>query len=133
MFQGKGMLIGGNINLSGTDVMSLKDTGIIVVDLREEYEYAYKQFAGVPVLQCPFTQLEELYSTLPHDKPFVVADSTGLRSKMIALWLREKGYNNVANLAGGIMDWERDGFPVEIDKSGQLSGPCLCMLKKRKQ
>ncbi len=41
------------------------------------------------------------------------------------------GYENVANMAGGIVDWERDGLPLTTDISNRLSGSCMCQLKAR--
>jgi 3-mercaptopyruvate sulfurtransferase SseA len=43
----------------------------------------------------------------------------------------DHGYDNVANMAGGIIDWERDGLPLTTDISSRLSGSCMCQLKAR--
>ena len=43
------------------------------------------------------------------------------------------GYDNVANMAGGIVDWERDGLPINTDVNYRLSGSCMCQLKAREK
>jgi 3-mercaptopyruvate sulfurtransferase SseA len=45
--------------------------------------------------------------------------------------MKAHGYKNVANLAGGIVDWEKDGLPVSTDVTARLSGSCMCQLKLR--
>ena len=34
-------------------------------------------------------------------------------------------------MAGGIVDWERDGLPVKTNIEERLSGSCMCQLKPR--
>jgi len=46
-------------------------------------------------------------------------------------FLLKKGFSNLANLAGGIVDWERDGLPLRIDRTEQLDGSCVCQLRPR--
>jgi 3-mercaptopyruvate sulfurtransferase SseA len=45
--------------------------------------------------------------------------------------MNSHGYDNVANMAGGIVDWERDGLPLTTDINNRLSGSCMCQLKAR--
>jgi rhodanese-related sulfurtransferase len=61
----------------------------------------------------------------------IVADSVGLRSKSAVKFLMDNGFANVANLNGGILDWEHDGMPIIVDLNKQLSGSCTCRLKPR--
>jgi len=68
---------------------------------------------------------------LPRDIPLIVSDSAGLRSHEAMEFLIKLGYQNIANLAGGIVDWERDGLPLRIDKTEQLDGSCVCQLRPR--
>jgi len=32
-------------------------------------------------------------------------------------------------MVGGIVDWERDGLPINTDITARLSGSCMCQLK----
>ena len=49
-------------------------------------------------------------------KPVVVQCRTGGRSAIGASILQANGITSVANLAGGIRDWEAAGLPVTSDK-----------------
>jgi hypothetical protein len=45
--------------------------------------------------------------------------------------LISRGFTKVAGLAGGIVEWERDGLPLLLDNKARLSGSCMCQLKFR--
>jgi len=47
------------------------------------------------------------------------------------IFMNAHGYENVANMAGGIVNWERDGLSLTTDISNRLSGSCMCKLKAR--
>ena len=68
---------------------------------------------------------------LPTDKPLIIADAVGLRSREVSKFLAENGFTKIYNLAGGIVDWDRAGFPVTTDKTRMLTGSCMCQLKNR--
>jgi rhodanese-related sulfurtransferase len=53
-------------------------------------------------------------SELPQEKHLIFADTVGLRSKEAVVLLKDKGFIRIANMAGGIVDWERDGFHIHI-------------------
>jgi hypothetical protein len=62
----------------------------------------------------------------------IIVDSSGIHSKDAVKFLKEKGLGSlIANLAGGLVEWERDEMPLIIDKSEQLSGSCMCQLRPR--
>ncbi|HPS11563.1 MAG TPA: rhodanese-like domain-containing protein, partial [Paludibacteraceae bacterium] len=103
--------------------------GAILIDIREEYHTSMKTFKVDNYFILPQSIFEENIINLPKDCPLIIADASGLHSKTAVEKLLKNGFTSVTNLAGGIMDWERDGFPVEKDPSAQLSGQCPCMLK----
>ncbi len=75
--------------------------------------------------------LDNFIQDLPTDQPLIFADAVGLKSRESVLFMNAHGYENVANMAGGIVDWERDGLPLTTDISNRLSGSCMCQLKAR--
>ncbi len=79
----------------------------------------------------PKSGIEQDYLSLPRDLPLIIADSVGLRSHEVMEFLISKGFDNIANLAGGIVEWEQDGMPLKTDLSEQLSGSCVCQLRPR--
>ena len=120
-------------NLSPREASENCAGGAIILDIREEYISQFKKF-GVPVvIQIPLRRLEREYAQLPKDKWIIVADSSGLHSKEACLLLNQKGFTQVSNLAGGLVEWERDGLPLVVDKSEKLSGSCACQLRAREK
>jgi hypothetical protein len=92
-------------------------------------------WSGLPAftIYLPLSQLEEHFKDLPDDNPLIFADSVGLRSHEGVLFMISHGYDNVANMVGGIVDWERDGLPINTDINYRLSGSCMCQLKAREK
>lgn len=90
-----------------------------------------KAFDVEGIIYCPPHDFKSNFENIPHDKP-VVADAVGLRSRECVKIMLENGYRQVANMAGGIMDWEKDELPVLINPGRLLNGPCLCMLRPGK-
>lgn len=121
----------GVLNLTPKESLSLSEKGAAIVDVREEYMNAFKMFKVEKLFYLPYSQIEQLYKQLPHDIPLIFADAVGLKSRESVLFMMAHGYDNVANMAGGIVDWERDGLPLTTDITNRLSGSCMCQLKAR--
>lgn len=127
----KGFFAHGVLNLTPKESHDLCKEGAVIVDVREAYMNAFKMFKVEKVIYMPYSELEKSWRSLPADRTLIFADAVGLKSRESALFLKEQGYENIANLAGGIVDWERDGLPITTDKSNRLSGSCMCQLKPR--
>ena len=130
-FFDKGFMSHGVLNLTPAESYELCNNGAIIVDVREDYLNSFKMFKVTNVLYMPFSGLKNKYRQLPDNVPLIFADSVGLKSREGVLFMSEQGYNNVANMAGGIVDWESDGLPLTTDISYRLSGSCMCQLKAR--
>ena len=111
------------INLSSGDAFEALQNDAVLVDIRKSYETGYKKFDVKNLIFLPKNKLHEDYKNLDKDKFYILADSTGISSKKAALFLTENGFAKVANLSGGIMDWERNGKPVRINKKDALATP----------
>lgn len=130
-FNNLGFEIDGLLHLTGKQAMVCLNKGAILVDVREDYEIAIKDFGVKGKLLCPFTDFDKLFKTLPLDKDLILADCVGIHSKESALKLLANGFTKVANLVGGIGTWERDGLPMDCDVE-TMSGQCPCQMKSRK-
>ncbi len=131
IFKGYGMVSSGILNVSPREAFELVRKGALMVDVREEYLRSFKGFDVPDVIYFPKSKLAGEYENLPADRYMIFADTVGLRSKEVVIFLNEKGFEKIANLAGGIVEWERDGLPLTADIASRLSGSCMCQLKPR--
>jgi rhodanese-related sulfurtransferase len=119
------------LNVSPREAFELCGRGAVIVDVREEYLNNFKNFDVPEILFIPISRLVQQLSDLPQEKYLIFADTVGLRSKEAVVLLKDKGFIKIANMAGGIVDWERDGLPTTTDIANRLSGSCMCQLKRR--
>lgn len=133
MFINKGNFIDGIIHFSPREALQECENGAIIVDLRRDYEIRYKAFNVPNILIVKSDYLHENYEELPKDKDLIFADNAGLRSREMVAFLKDKGFINIANLAGGMFEWDNDKMPLLINNSEQLNGACLCVLRKNKK
>ncbi len=129
-FKNLGFVINGVLHLTGNQALLCLQDGAVLVDIREDFEIAIKDFQVKEILRCPFSELDNFLLLLPREKSFIVADCVSISSKEVVLKLMNNGYLRVANLAGGIVDWERDGLPMKKNDES-MNGQCPCMIKSR--
>ena len=133
-FNGMGFQSAGFLNLTPREAYhEAVSSNAVIVDVRETSLIDYKRFDVPNIIYAPNSELKKYYSSLPVDSPLIIADSVGLRSKEAMLFLLSKGFANIANLAGGLIEWDRDGLPLKIDQGEALSGACVCRLRPRKK
>jgi len=128
-FTGYGNRIAGIVHLSPKESYELCQKGAILLDVRPESLAIYKSFEVSNYLYCYHKEIEDHLENLPKDKPIIVADAVGLRSKEVVILLKGKEFHQVANMAGGITDWEKDGLPLIVDNKQRLTGSCMCQLR----
>jgi rhodanese-related sulfurtransferase len=131
IYKNYGIVSSGILNVSPREAFELVKKGALIVDVREENLSSFKSFDIPEVVYLPKSKLAEEYGNLPSDRYMIFADTVGLRSKEAVIFLKEKGFEKIANMAGGIVDWERDGLPLTTDITARLSGSCMCQLKSR--
>jgi adenylyltransferase/sulfurtransferase len=90
--------------LSVKEYKSRIDKGeeLFLLDVREPYEYQIAQIGGTLI---PQNDVPNRLAEIPRDKEIVVQCRSGARSQRIAEFLKQSGYTNVVNLAGGILAW----------------------------
>lgn len=132
LFHNKGFVSSGFRNLSAHEAYGEATAGeAIIVDVREERLIGYKNFDVPRLVHMPKSIIEQAHMKLSRELPLIIADSVGLRSHEVMELLISKGFDNIANLAGGIVEWEQDGMPLKVDITEQLSGSCVCQLRPR--
>lgn len=100
-----GFVSSGFLNLSASEAYrEATENSAIILDVRELRLSSYKNFDVPEVIHLPYSTLIENNMTLPTNIPIIVADSDGLRSHDAMVFLKGKGFSNIADLAGGIVD-----------------------------
>ncbi len=110
------------------DKFGFDDT--ILLDIRENEMLGFKRFDVPKQINISNKELDEKWVILPLNKLIIVADTSGVFARKSAEFLFEQGFN-VAILAGGIVEWERDGLKLVENSSERLSGSCMCQLRPR--
>jgi adenylyltransferase/sulfurtransferase len=100
--------------LSVKEYKSRIDRGddLFLLDVRESYEYQIAQIGGTLI---PQNDVPNRLAEIPRDKEIVVQCRSGARSQRIAELLKQQGYTQVVNLAGGILAWA-DEIDPKIQK-----------------
>ena len=57
-------------------------------------------------------ELEQRRGEIPTGKPVVVVCHSGSRSALATQQLLKEGFNQVANLRGGLSRWSDEGYPL---------------------
>src|SRR5215831_17974931 len=73
-----------------------------LIDVREPYEYQIAQIGGKLI---PQNDVPQRLAEIDRDREVVVHCRSGARSQRIAEFLKQAGYAQVSNVAGGILAW----------------------------
>jgi hydroxyacylglutathione hydrolase len=107
---------GATESLEVMDVDGLRDRldDVVVVDVREGFEYRHAHIAGAVL--APWTETWDTSASLPRDRMLAVVCGDEVRSAAAASILKRTGYRP-ALVLGGMVDWLERGYPVESRKS----------------
>jgi len=86
---------------------------VTLLDVREPSEWKHGYVEGAE--RIFFGDLAEQAGTLPMDKPIAVTCSVGNRSSIGASILKQKGFEQVYNVLGGMTAWESLDYPLKED------------------
>lgn len=82
----------------------------LLVDVREAGELTAFHVPGS--LHVPMSDFVNAARRLPPDRPLLLICASGRRSLVAADYLRRNGHPQVANVAGGIIEWRKRGLPT---------------------
>jgi rhodanese-related sulfurtransferase len=83
----------------------------LLLDVREVGEFAAARVPGAALL--PTSSFLARIDELPVDRPLLVICRSGNRSAAVTGYLQRSGRDDVTNIAGGMILWERSGLPVQ--------------------
>ena len=86
--------------------------GTVLLDTREPHEHSAAHIEGC-ILIPPAMVVDNVEEQIPdHSARVIVYCAAGARSDVAARQMIEMGYENVANMVGGIAEWQQRSFPV---------------------
>lgn len=85
-----------------TAAEDLKKTGKLL-DVREPMELEFCSIRGA--ITIPMGQVPHQLEALPRDCPLYILCHHGMRSGQVTAFLRQRGFENAINIAGGIDAW----------------------------
>ena len=101
-----------DVDVPPEKVAELRDQGVQLIDVREDYEWDAGRIAG-----ARHVELERVAAqapTIDKERPVVFYCRLGARSGMAANAFRRAGYD-AYSLDGGITAWAGRGLPLEPD------------------
>jgi rhodanese-related sulfurtransferase len=83
-----------------------------IIDVRDSNEWngVLGHIAGATLI--PLEQLRERAASLGQDRPIVAVCRSGARSAQAVAILEKAGFKRVANLAGGMINWNNHRLPI---------------------
>ncbi len=87
-------------------------TAPLLLDVREPWEFTTCHIEGsqhIPMRQIPAAVEQE---ELDQDQDIVVICHHGIRSRQVAYYLEQHGFEKVINLEGGVEAWANDVDPT---------------------
>jgi rhodanese-related sulfurtransferase len=98
-------------DLTPMQVADLHERGEIqLIDVRQPHEHEAGRIAGDRLVEL--MQLASQFDTIDRARPVVFYCRSGSRSAMAAEAFRGAGFQ-AHNMAGGLLDWEAAGLPLE--------------------
>lgn len=96
---------------------------LILVDVRMPLEFADSHIEGT--INIPATELRFRYEELNPDKPVYLICSTGNRSSLAASILKQHGFKEIYNIAGGMTGYSAAGYTRECKVCVNSHGPAI--------
>ena len=85
---------------------------IQLIDVRQPYEHEAGRIAGGRLIELG--ELTAQAETIDRERPVVFYCRSGARSGMATAAFRQAGYD-AHNMAGGLLEWDAAGLPLEPD------------------
>jgi len=102
--------LGPTIDVATVQALQGRDD-VVFIDVREQWEYNEGHIPNITLI--PMGEIEARLSEIPTDKEVILTCRSGNRSGQVTDFLRQKGFDNVHNMEGGIIAWQNAGYTVE--------------------
>ena len=98
-----------------TAMMENEPESFRLVDVRSLNEMAQGMLPGAEAMPMHLVPLR--VDTFREAQKTVFYCRTGARSAQVCAFLQQQGIDQVINLRGGIVDWHRQGLPLEVPET----------------
>jgi rhodanese-related sulfurtransferase len=105
------------------DTLESRCAETIVLDVREPEEYEQGHVPGA--INLPQADLASRVDELPRDRPLALICRSGARSLRAAQFLRQVGFEQVANVQGGTEAWRAAGKPLAFCEKSADKPPVI--------
>jgi len=96
--------------------LSIKSADVpLIIDVRTWKEYRKDRLQGA-ILTESSTSLKSVVDSLDTEQPIFVYCDDNQRSTAACSFLRDWGYTNVTELAGGMIAWKLAAYEIDIKK-----------------
>ncbi len=133
LFRKHGLQTQGVLSVTPREALELLKEGAVLLDLRDRAYTDYKTFDVEPLFIFPKEDFDQRVDEMDRDGFYILADSSGIKSRLYAEKMKGIGFVHAASLSGGFVEWERDGLPVRENLNERLSGACACQLRPRER
>lgn len=94
-----------NFSISAPETLLLwEKQEAVIIDVRTLPEYEESHIPGIRLI--PLDQLVPRAAEIPKEGKVIIICRSGSRSSQAVVVLRDKGYANVYNATGGMLEWE---------------------------
>lgn len=108
------------IDSSGLSTLSAEDEDLVLIDVRSPAEMAQGMLPGAQAMPMHLIPLK--LDELRGKEKIVFYCRTGARSGQVCAFLQQQGIDHGINLRGGIVDWHRQGYPIEFPPADRAVG-----------
>jgi len=96
--------------ISVSEAAEKRSAGAFILDVREPSEWEAVHIPDATLI--PLGELPQRLNEVPRDQEVVVVCRSGNRSKQGRDILINAGFDRVTSMAGGMNDWQAQGFPT---------------------
>ncbi len=98
--------------VSVKEAFELSKANALIIDVRDSDEIAELAYDVKDIKSIPVDNLENHLTEIPKDRQVIVACKSGTRSARAFDLFKTHGFNNIANMEGGMNAWYEAGLPT---------------------
>ena len=92
---------------------NLESPNFVILDVRTPEEYHSGHIKNSVLIDYRSDSFEKEINKLDKNKTYLIYCRTGGRSSSALNMMKELGFDNVYNMLGGIILWEKESYPTE--------------------